>query len=571
MIGKVLDNRYELVEFIGKGGMALVYRAIDKRTGHNVAVKILRPEYNQDAEFCTRFEREAVAASKMSHHNIVNLLDVGQDDNMRYLVMEYVRGRTLKEVIKQNGPLNPNVAAQVAIRILSALQHAHKNGIIHRDIKPQNILVHSDGLIKVGDFGIARVAGSNTISTDDIVMGSVHYFSPEQAKGEPVTAASDLYSVGVVLYEMLTGKPPFDGETPVAIAMQHIGGKAQPIREIDPTIPPALERVVDKAMEKRPERRYQSALEMAQDILRAIQEPDGVWMGPSSQAAPAPGEQPAGNTEWGKTGHTKSWLWARFGVIAMMAAVLAGLVLGGIQIYDQVVNVTSAPYCQDETETEALRLIARAGLLCEITRISDAKVPTGYVIMQSPEYGTAMRKNETVFLTISTGPEEQEIPSIIGYSVEEARNELERLGFTLLALPERVLSSSAWDTVMKQDPEAGEMKPDGSVVQVKLSGGSVTLPDFTGMTRQEALFLIQQLQLNILEIREIPVDDSSQYERVAAQLFTNDDGTVSYAAGDQVIQHTMVTLAVYVSNEPEAAVLTETVPDTAASEEELNQ
>ncbi len=571
MIGKVLDNRYELVEFIGKGGMALVYRAIDKRTGHNVAVKILRPEYNQDAEFCTRFEREAVAASKMSHHNIVNLLDVGQDDNMRYLVMEYVRGRTLKEVIKQNGPLNPNVAAQVAIRILSALQHAHKNGIIHRDIKPQNILVHSDGLIKVGDFGIARVAGSNTISTDDIVMGSVHYFSPEQAKGEPVTAASDLYSVGVVLYEMLTGKPPFDGETPVAIAMQHIGGKAQPIREIDPTIPPALERVVDKAMEKRPERRYQSALEMAQDILRAIQEPDGVWMGPSSQAAPAPGEQPAGNTEWGKTGHTKSWLWARFGVIAMMAAVLAGLVLGGIQIYDQVVNVTSAPYCQDETETEALRLIARAGLLCEITRISDAKVPTGYVIMQSPEYGTAMRKNETVFLTISTGPEEQEIPSIIGYSVEEARNELERLGFTLLALPERVLSSSAWDTVMKQDPEAGEMKPDGSVVQVKLSGGSVTLPDFIGMTRQEALFLIQQLQLNILEIREIPVDDSSQYERVAAQLFTNDDGTVSYAAGDQVIQHTMVTLAVYVSNEPEAAVLTETVPDTAASEEELNQ
>lgn len=571
MIGKVLDNRYELVEFIGKGGMALVYRAIDKRTGHNVAVKILRPEYNQDAEFCTRFEREAVAASKMSHHNIVNLLDVGQDDNMRYLVMEYVRGRTLKEVIKQNGPLNPNVAAQVAIRILSALQHAHKNGIIHRDIKPQNILVHSDGLIKVGDFGIARVAGSNTISTDDIVMGSVHYFSPEQAKGEPVTAASDLYSVGVVLYEMLTGKPPFDGETPVAIAMQHIGGKAQPIREIDPTIPPALERVVDKAMEKRPERRYQSALEMAQDILRAIQEPDGVWMGPSSQAAPAPGEQPPGNTDWGKTGHTKSWLWARFGVIAMMAAVLAGLVLGGIQIYDQVVNVTSAPYCQDETETEALRLIARAGLLCEITRISDAKVPTGYVIMQSPEYGTAMRKNETVFLTISTGPEEQEIPSIIGYSVEEARNELERLGFTLLALPERVLSSSAWDTVMKQDPEAGEMKPDGSVVQVKLSGGSVTLPDFTGMTRQEALFLIQQLQLNILEIREIPVDDSSQYERVAAQLFTNDDGTVSYAAGDQVIQHTMVTLAVYVSNEPEAAVLTETVPETAASEEELNQ
>lgn len=571
MIGKVLDNRYELVEFIGKGGMALVYRAIDRRTGHNVAVKILRPEYNQDAEFCTRFEREAVAASKMSHHNIVNLLDVGQDDNMRYLVMEYVRGRTLKEVIKQNGPLKPAVAAQVAIRILSALQHAHKNGIIHRDIKPQNILVHSDGLIKVGDFGIARVVGSNTISTDDIVMGSVHYFSPEQAKGEPVTAASDLYSVGVVLYEMLTGKPPFDGETPVAIAMQHIGGKAQPIREIDPSIPPALERVVEKAMEKRPERRYQSALEMAQDIQRAMQEPDGAWMGPPTPGSSSAGDQAFGNTDRGKPARSKSWLWTWIGIIIMMIGVLSALVFGGYQIYDQVVNVTTAPYCQDETEAEALRLIARAGLLYEITRISDAKMPAGYVIMQSPEYGTAMRKNETVFLTISTGPEEQEIPSIIGYSVEEARNELERLGFTLLALPERILSTSPWDTVMKQIPDPGEMKPEGSVVQVNLSGGSVTLPDFTGMTRTEALFLIQQLQLNVLEIREIPVDDSSQYERVAAQLFSNDDSSVSYFVGDQVMQHTMVTLAVYVPNEPETAAPTETVPETAVPEEELNQ
>ena len=569
MIGKVLDNRYELVEFSGKGGMALVYRAIDKRTGHNVAVKILRPEYNQDAEFCTRFEREAVAASKMSHHNIVNLLDVGQDGDMRYLVMEYVRGRTLKEVIKQQGRLKPAVAAQIGIRILSALQHAHKNGIIHRDIKPQNILVHSDGLIKVGDFGIARVVGSNTISTDDIVMGSVHYFSPEQAKGEPVTAASDLYSVGVVLYEMLTGKPPFDGETPIAIAMQHIGGKAQPIHEINPSVPPAMERVVEKAMERRPERRYQSALEMAQDLQRAMQEPEGAWMGPVPQPS-SPSEQISGDTDKQKPVHSRSWIWMRIGAGMVVVAVLAWLVLGGISIYDQVVNATSAPYCLDETETEALRLINRAGLLCEITRISDAKKAAGYVIMQSPEFGTAMRKNETVFLTISTGPEEQEIPYIIGYSVEEARNELERLGFTLLALPERMLSTDAWDTVMKQDPLAGEMMPSGSVVQVKLSGGSVTLPDFIGMTRQDALFLIQQLQLNLSEIREIPVDDSSQFERVAAQFFTDDKAT-PYSVGDQVMLHTQVTLAVYVSNEPEAAVTAEAVLETAVPQEELAQ
>ncbi len=569
MIGKVLDNRYELVEFIGKGGMALVYRAVDRRTGHSVAVKILRPEYNQDAEFCSRFEREAVAASKMSHHNIVNLLDVGQDDNMRYLVMEYVRGRTLKEVIKQKGPLKPAVAAQIGIRILSALQHAHKNGIIHRDIKPQNILVHSDGLIKVGDFGIARVVGSNTISTDDMVMGSVHYFSPEQAKGEPVTAASDLYSVGVVLYEMLTGRPPFDGETPIAIAMQHIGSKAQPIREIEPSVPPAMERVVEKAMEKRPERRYQSALEMAQDLQRAMQEPEGNWMGPPAQSA-VPTEQMSGNTGRQKPVHSSSWIWMRVGVSALVVAVLLALVGGGLKIYDQVVNATSAPYCLDETESEALRLLNRAGLACEITRISDAKKPAGYVIMQSPEFGTAMRKNETVFLTISTGPEEQEIPSIIGYSVEEARGELERLGFTLLALPERMLSNAAWDTVMYQNPAEGEMMPSGSVVQVKLSGGSVNLPDFVGMTRQDALFLIQQLQLNVTEIREIPVDDSSQFERVAAQFFSDEKAT-PYSVGDQVMLHTQVTLAVYVSNEPQPTAAAEDALETVTPEEELAQ
>ncbi|MBR3741492.1 MAG: protein kinase [Clostridia bacterium] len=569
MIGKVLDNRYELVEFIGKGGMALVYRAIDKRTGHNVAVKILRPEYNQDADFCSRFEREAMAASKMSHHNIVNLLDVGQDDNMRYLVMEYVRGQTLKDVIKQKGPLKPAVAAQIGIRILSALQHAHKNGIIHRDIKPQNILVDSDGLIKVGDFGIARVVGSNTISTDDIVMGSVHYFSPEQAKGEPVTAASDLYSAGVVLYEMLTGKPPFDGDTPVAIAMQHIGSKAQSIREINPSVPPAMERVVEKAMEKRPERRYQSALEMAQDLQRALQEPEGNWMGPTSQTFSAV-EQGSGNTGRVKPIHPPSWIWMRIGVGLMAVAVVVGMVLGGLRIYDQVVNATSAPYCLDETEAEALRLITRAGLTCEITRISDAKKAAGYVIMQSPEFGTAMRKKETVFLTISTGPEEQAVPSIIGYDVEEARDELERLGFTLLALPERTLSTDAWDTVLKQIPEEGEMMPSGGVVQVTLSGGSVTLPDFVGMTRQEAFFLIQQLQLNLSEIREIPVDDSTQFERVAAQSFSDEKST-PYSVGDQVMQHTQVTLAVYVSNEPQTAAPAETVLETALPEEEPNQ
>ncbi|MBR1584713.1 MAG: protein kinase [Clostridia bacterium] len=563
MIGKMLDNRYELVEFVGKGGMALVYRAVDHRTGHSVAVKILRPEFNQDAEFSSRFEREATTASKMSHHNIVNLLDVGQDGDIRYLVMEYVKGQTLKEVIRQKGALPPSVAAQIGIRILSALQHAHNNGIIHRDIKPQNVLVHADGHIKVADFGIARVAGANTISSEDSVMGSVHYFSPEQAKNESVTFASDLYSVGVCLYEMMTGQPPFDGETPVAVALQHINAKPRPMSEINPTVPPAMERVVEKAMEKRPEMRYQSALEMAQDLQRALQEPDGTWLGrlPDKQQSPVGPVKFGNTTTRQKPIHSKKWLWTRIGIIGMGVAIVAALVLGGVLIYDQIVNVVEAPYCLDETEADALKLISRAGLKAEISRSSDPLRPAGTVSLQSPEYGTSMRKNETVLLTISTGPEEQPVPRVAGMTLEAARTELERMGFILLALPDRSLSTTPWDTVLAQSPEEGEMLPSGSVVQVILSGGSVTLPNLVGLTRQEALLQIQQLQLSLNEIRKIPVGDASQFDRVAAQQYF--DGNFNqYAPGDQAMQQTQVILGIYVSDqEAEEEPIEETESD----------
>ena len=546
MIGKMLDNRYELVNFIGKGGMALVYQALDHRTGHSVAVKILRPEFNQDAEFLGRFEREATTASRMSHHNIVNLLDVGQDGDIRYLVMEYVSGRTLKEVIQQKGALAPDVAAQIGIRILSALQHAHKNGIIHRDIKSQNILVNSDGHIKVADFGIARIAGSNTISKTDSVMGSVHYFSPEQAKGEEVTFSSDLYSVGVVLYEMMTGQLPFDGETPVAIALQHISGKAKPMTEINPDISPALERVVEKAMEKRPEMRYQSALDMAKDLQRALQEPQ--WEETQRERMPQAVENPAINgAAKQKRNPSRRRTLKRFGVLfAAVCVVLFMLVEGSLMIFDRVVNTTEAPYLLDETEESALRLVEKAELHAEISRKSDAVKPAGTVIMQSPEDGIPMKKNETIYLTVSTGPEEQPVPGVTGLPVEEARTELEKYGFTLLVLPDRVLSDLPWDTVIWQSLEGDTPMPSGSVIQVTLSGGKVTLPDLKDMPRADAMLLIQQLKLNLTEIKEIPIDDPGKADHVAAQQYTDGDLN-QYQPGDAAMQQTQVTLAVYVS------------------------
>ena len=549
MIGKMLDNRYELVEFIGNGGMALVYRAIDHRTGHSVAVKILRPEFNQDAEFLGRFEREATTASRMSHHNIVNLLDVGQDGEYRYLVMEFVRGKTLKDVIQDRGALAPEVAGQIAIRILSALQHAHKNGIIHRDIKPQNILVHSDGHIKVADFGIARVAGSSTISRSDSVMGSVHYFSPEQARGEEVTFASDLYSVGVVLYEMLTGQPPLDGDTPVAIALQHINGKARPMHEINPAVPPAMERVVEKAMEKRPEKRYQSALEMAQDLQRALQDPQGDWLEKNTELPIPSLAQQTGRQKPLRNKKKRPGL-LTFALIAS-AVILLGLFHGASFLYDQIFNMTEAPYLLDETEENALRMLSKAGLKSSVSRASDSVKPAGTVILQSPEYGTPMRKNETVFLTISTGPDVRPVPKVTEMSLEEARAEAEKNGFSLLALPERQPSALPWDTVLSQAPEAEASMPSGTVIQVTLSGGAVTLPTLAGKTLEEALLQIQQLQLTLKEVRRIPVKDASQFNRVAAQEFS--DGVRSYAPGEIAMQQTQVTLAVYVDEDDDQA------------------
>ena len=544
MSEKVLADRYRLVEQIGVGGMAIVYRAIDQRTGHSVAVKVLKPEFNKDAEFVSRFQREAEAASRMTHHNIVNLLDVGMDGDNRYLVMEYVQGKTLKEVIREKGRINPTVAAQITIRILSALQHAHQNGIIHRDIKPQNILVHEDGHIKVADFGIARMANSSTLTRSDTVMGSVHYFSPEQASGQAADVTSDIYSVGVVLYEMLTGRVPFDGDSTVAVAMQHLHARPAPIETIAPEVPLAICHVCMMAMEKNPKYRYQSAREMAAELRmalegrtdqmqpRLVEKPAAPMPAPSAPVkttpvptAPAKKPRPRVNV--------KAWLLT----VALAAAVFYGLYVGGMTIYEKVVNSVTVPDFVGMEVTSAQRSASRAGLKAEVVEINHPNISAGTVILQAPEVDNTLRKGDTVVLTVSKGPATQTVPNITGMTVSDGITAAQAYGLTLTVV-ERVISTDVQaDFIINQSPVAGESCKAGDIIQITVSGGSAVVPKLQGITLAEAQAALSAGGLTMSSaVTYVDTQDTSLHGRVAAQ---------SPAADTQVVQGAQVTLSIY--------------------------
>ncbi|MBW7459196.1 Stk1 family PASTA domain-containing Ser/Thr kinase, partial [Paenibacillus sepulcri] len=271
MIGHELGGRYEIITRIGGGGMALVYKAHDILLNRKVAVKILRQQFVHDEEFIRRFRREAQSAGALSHPNVVSIYDVGQEDETHYIVMEYVEGHNLNEIIQERAPLQPEEAVRIAIQICDALEHAHHNQIIHRDIKPHNILIGKNGRVKVTDFGIARAVTSSTITQTGSVLGSVHYFSPEHAKGISTGEKSDLYSLGIVLYQMLTGKLPFLGESPISVALKHLQETFEEPRVVNPYIPQSVENVILRAMRKNPSERYNSADEMLRDLETCLQ------------------------------------------------------------------------------------------------------------------------------------------------------------------------------------------------------------------------------------------------------------------------------------------------------------
>ncbi len=485
MTERILSNRYVLNEVIGTGGMAVVYRAWDRVQLREVAVKVLRAEYNADDEFVRRFNHEAHAASQMSHPNIVNMYDVGQDGDMRYIVMEYVKGRTLKDLIRQSGQIKPQRAVQMALRILAAVDHAHRSHIVHRDIKPQNILVDGEGNVKVADFGIARATNGSTMATltdGDSVLGSVHYFSPEQASGQTADEKSDLYSVGVVLYEMVTGRVPFDGDTPVAVALKHVQEPPKSTRLFAPEVSRGLDEVVMKSLEKDGDRRYQNAADFANDLKRAIRYPKGGFVGELSQA-----EQQIKKAERREKRKKTMRLVRNYVIVGLCMLLLVLGLIYGRQVYRQVFARIKCPdLVYLDLEHDAIPQLEALGLAYTIEEEHNNDVKYGTILNQSPDPDTAMWPGEKVQLRVSVGKEKLTMPKLVELTSQEAAQQIEQSDLLLVQSDVKlVISDVPVGRVVKQEPLPNEWVKPGDRVKLWISGESALVPSVMGMSLQE--------------------------------------------------------------------------------------
>ena len=512
LIGKIIGNRYEILEEVGLGGMATVYKAKDHVLNRLVAVKVLKDEFTTDTEFIKRFNTEAQAAASLSHPNIVSIYDVGHEDenNLYYIVMELVQGKTLKEIINSEGILSWKWAVNIAMQIASALELAHKNGIVHRDIKPHNIIITEDGIAKVTDFGIAKAVSNSTITAFGTTIGSVHYFSPEQAKGGFTDAKSDLYSLGVVMYEMLTGKVPFDADTPVSVALKHMQEDPKEPIDLNPEIPSAVNQIVIKAMQKEPSARYQNATEMLHDLSKALKDPDGDFViienkdGGYTRVMQAISDDQinTGKKEEVKTKtnffteHPK----AKIAIIILSLILLFVVVflITKIAIDGGIKSKVDMPNLVGKTQAEAEQMADDLGITLEITEVASSDVEEGKVVSQDPEYTESkIEKGSTIKINVSKGPEETEMVKLEGMKIEDARNTAESLGITLDEQTENSDTVEA-GIIIRQDTAVGTLVKSGDTVVVHISAGveKVRVPTVLGMDEGTAVATLKNAGLN---------------------------------------------------------------------------
>ena len=524
--GKLLGSRYEIIEKIGNGGMATVYKAKDLVLKRYVAVKILREEYTTDNEFIKRFNTEAESAASLTHPNIVSVYDVGKEGNLYYIVMELIKGKTLKEIIVEDGRMGWKWSVKIAKQIAQALETAHRNNIIHRDIKPHNIIITEDGTAKVTDFGIAKAVSNSTITAFGTTIGSVHYFSPEHARGGYTDAKSDLYSLGVVLYEMVTGRVPFDADTPVSVALKHMQEKPVPPIELNPAIPQSLNDLILKAMEKDPNMRYSTATEMIEDLDKILKNPEAeVGVVDKSQARARRIQQEENQTNQSKFAKFKKYLEEHKGVkIALIVAIFLIVFITSIGITLGVLNSGKPkdillPNFTNLTLDEAKAKAEEVKLNLNVSEEKyDVQIEEGKIISQDPKYqpNFTVKERSTVNVVVSKGQEIVKVTKLVGKTKDEARKELKDLGLEMEI--EEVNSDDVEPgIVIEQDKQEGEEVLAGTKIKLKVSLGieKVEVPNLTGLSEDEAKVKITEAKLKW--IRTDKIKDSSKGTGVVEQ------------------------------------------------------
>ena len=513
LVGLVFDHRYEVQQKIGVGGMADVYRGKDTLLGRPVAIKILHQNFGSDQDFVARFKREAQAAGKLNHPNVVSMYDVGFDQGFHYIVMEYVSGCTLKEYIQHHGAqVTVQEAVKITVAIAEGLEHAHMMGIVHCDVKPHNILITDSGRVKVTDFGIARAINSaTTMMYTNSVMGSAHYISPEQASGKSINVSTDIYSLGVVLYELLTGEVPFRGETPVSVALQHVKDRVVAPRIKNDMIPPQLEQVVRMALEKEPGKRFGSISEMIQALRMSLGYRGGTSARPiqhdfATQVLPPletevleeEEEQPEGILA--KLGSLPQKYVIGGAVFAFLLAFLWAFLSFGNFWSNSTVDV---PNVVGKQLSVATRLLEERHLRVSSSEVTNSDVPAGQVISQSPEPGESVKEQRMVHLVVSKGAGDITIPDLQGMSFDQAREKLKALGLSIGKITYENDPSKDDGVVLSQGLQAGGKASKGATVDITINqtkGTTVEIPNVVGMTIKEAKEALGNLGLSIGKI-----------------------------------------------------------------------
>ena len=584
--GRLLGNRYEIIEKIGNGGMAMVYKAKDQVLNRFVAIKILRDEFTTDDEFIKRFSIEAQSAASITHPNIVSVYDVGNEENLYFIVMELIKGKTLKEIIIEEGGALPwKWSTNIAIQIASALETAHKNNIVHRDIKPHNIIITEDGIAKVTDFGIAKAVSNSTITAFGSTIGSVHYFSPEHAKGGYTDSKSDLYSLGVVMYEMLTGKVPFDADTPVSVALKHMQEEPVPPIEINEKIPSSLNDIILKAMRKDTTLRYQSATEMLRDLNRALKDPGGNFVDNSNYTIEDESTRviPTINNEEIRKERIVTENKENFFTKHKKLSIFLGIVLlffisiFGTNLFFKLTKPkeTAIPNIVGISKEEAEKTITEKKLVVgEVKEEYNTDQKKGYVISQDPEYreNYNIKEGTKINYVVSLGVEETVVPKVVGKTEEEAIEALEEAKLKYEIKEENSKKVEA-GYVIEQEIEPDKTVNAGETVVLHVSLGvkKITAPSVLGKSEKEATKTLKNAGFKVIVATE--EDTSKDNDKVLKQSIdagteVEDESSITITV-NKIVKTKTATLTVNVKSILGGKYTTEVV-DTGEKDEEGN-